>query len=321
MQATAVTVFHRVGDQAGFEDWARRVLVSARTEDGYVLGHVSDLADPGTDWAVAVTFSAEDRLHEWLDSPQRTELLRAGEQRGYWRSSGDLILTDAGPTSSGIGVFRHAVTAGREGEFRAMQARLCTAAAAFPGYEGTVLIPAGKVADADGEWLSIIRFRTGPHLSNWMRSAERTEVLSGLRSTLSQEFSAASNTTPFGTTVRIEDGRALMTPGWKSVLLVLLVLYPTVMLLSRFLGPVLDSIGAAPWLGLWISQIVSVSALQWWLMPAVSRPFRTWLDPVDGAGVRISVTGAAVILVLYAVTFAVFATVHELQFWDYATSR
>ena len=35
-----------------------------------------------------------------------------------------------------------------------------------------------------------------------------------------------------------------MTPNWKSAMLVLLVLYPTVMLLSRFLGPIVDGFGA-----------------------------------------------------------------------------
>lgn len=313
--ATAVTVFHRAGDVRDFAEWAGGLLASAESAPGHVWARVSDLVDPRIDWAVAVTFDGEDRLHAWLDSAPRREQLRDGQQRGYFCSSGDLVLTEAGPTSAGVGMFRHAVSAGKEDDFREMQVRLSTAAAAFPGYEGTVLMP----ADRDGEWLSIVRFRTGPQLSGWMRSAERTAALSGLRATLSADFSAISNTTPFGTTVRIEDGRTLMTPGWKSAMLVLLVLYPTVMLLSRFLGPVVDHAGAAPWLGLWISQVVSVTAMQWWLMPAVSRPFRTWLDPVDGAGARISVIGAVAIFGLYALTFTVFATVHELQFWDYAS--
>lgn len=312
--ATAVTVFHRVQDDGGFAAWADTLLTSARAAPGHVYGRTSDLDDPRFDWAVGLTFSSEDQLHSWLDSAERLALLDEGQRRGFWRSSGDLVLTESGPTSSGVGMFRHTVGAGKEDDFRQMQVRLSTAAAVFPGYEGTVLMP----ADRDGEWLSIVRFRTGPHLSDWMRSAERTQALAGLRSTLTEDFSAISNTTPFGTTVRIEDGRTLMTPGWKSAMLVLLVLYPTVMLLSRFLGPVVDQAGAAPWLGLWISQVVSVTAMQWWLMPAVSRPFRAWLDPVDGAGIRISVTGAVVILALYALTFTLFATVHELQFWDYS---
>lgn len=173
--ATAVTVFHRTEDAAGFAMWAGELLASAESAPGHVSGCVSDLVDPRTDWAVAVTFAGEDQMHAWLDSAPRRELLRDGQDRGCCYSSGDLVLTEAGPTSAGVGVFRHAVSTGKQDDFREMQVRLSTAASTFPGYEGTVLIP----ADRDGEWLSIVRFRTGPHLSNWMRSAERTAALSG----------------------------------------------------------------------------------------------------------------------------------------------
>jgi hypothetical protein len=90
----------------------------------------------------------------------------------------------------------------------------------------------------------------------------------------------------------------------KSAMLVPLVLYRTVMAPSRFFVPVLDHAGVGPWLALWISQILSVSTLQWWLMPNVTRPFRTWLDPVDGAGLPISAIGTAVVIVGYGVTLA-----------------
>lgn len=315
-QVTAVTVFHRAGGAAAFGVWAQHLLASARSAPGYVSGRISVHDEPGLDWAVAVTFSEETPLHSWLDSAPRAEILAEGQARGYWRSSGELVLSGNGPASPGVGLFRHTVSTGKDADFRTMQVQLATVAAGLPGYEGTTLLP----PDGDGEWSSIVRFRTGQQLSAWMRSEERDSVLHGLRSTLSADFSAVSNTTPFGTTVRIEDGRTLMTPNWKSAMLVLLVLYPTVMLLSRFLGPILDNAGAAPWLGLWISQVVSVSAMQWWLMPAASRPFRKWLDPVDGAGARTSLTGAVAIVAIYAVTFTVFATAHELQFWDYASS-
>ena len=225
-----------------------------------------------------------------------------------------MILGEEGAGTAGIGVFRHEVAPGRQDGFLATQLRLCAAAATLPGYQGTVLLP----ADRDGEWTSMVRFRTGAQLTNWIESGRRSAALENLRETLSRDFDIVSGTTPFGTTVRVQDGRTLMTPNWKSAMLVLAVLYPTVMLLSRFLGPVVDHLGAQPWLGLWISQIVSITAMQWWLMPAASRPFRRWLDPVDGAGTRVSLAGAAAILIGYAVTLALFATVHELQFWDYA---
>lgn len=312
-QVTAVTVFHRCGDDSGFVAWARQLFDSARMVEGYLSGRVSTLDDPSLDCAVAVTFSDATTMHGWLDSPQRAEVLAAGQQRGFWRSSGDLVVSAEGPASPGVGVFRHTVTAGKETEFLAMQARLSAAAVRLAGHEGTALLP----ADAPGEWISVVRYRTGPQLSAWMRSAERAQALQGLRSTLAGDFSVVSNTTPFATTVRMENGQTLMTPNWKSAMLVLLVLYPTVMVLSRFLGPVLNDVGAQPWLSLWVSQIVSVIAMQWWLMPVATMPFRRWLDPVDGASARVTAVGAAVILVVYAVTLTLFASVRELQFWDY----
>lgn len=313
--ATTVTVFHREGNVAEFGVWSQRLLASARAAEGHLFGGVSMVDEPQLDWAVAVTFSDEEQVHSWLDSEQRAAVLRDGQRRGFWRSSADLILTEDRPAPPGVGLFRHAVAPGLQDEFREMQTRLTTAAVELPGYEGTILLP----GDRDGEWSSMVRFRTAAQLSTWLQSAQRSDALQGLRSTLSKDFSTVTNTTPFGTTVRIEGGRTLMTPNWKSAMLVLLVLYPTVMLLSRFFGPALDRIGAEPWLALWVSQIISVTVLQYWLMPGLSVPFRRWLDPVDGAGLRTSVTGAVVILVLYALTLTLFATVHQLQFWDYTT--
>jgi uncharacterized protein len=64
-----------------------------------------------------------------------------------------------------------------------------------------------------------------------------------------------------------------------------------VMLQSKFVAPVIGKLGAQPWLSVWLSQVVSVALMQWWLMPTVSSWCRRWLDPVDGAGLRISLRG------------------------------
>lgn len=68
-------------------------------------------------------------------------------------------------------------------------------------------------------------------------------------------------------------------------MMVLPVLHPTV-ILSRFVGPQLNRIGAEPWLVLWISQV--------------------------------SFVGAAVVVVCCALRFTVFATVKWLQLWYFA---
>ena len=300
---TAVTIFHPVSDAASFDEWLAGGFVSSS----------ASIHDAAMDWAMAATFSDEDLLHRWLDGSERQTVLADGQFRGFWCRATDLVLADGVESAPGVSAFRHDVAKGREADFLSVQDRLATASSTFAGYQGTVLFPPGT----GDEWLSMLRFRTADQLAAWLRSPERDRALPGLRSSLTRGFSAVSQTTPFATTVRVQNGKTLMTPNWKSAMLVLLVLYPTVMVLSRFFGPTLDGLGAEPWLALWISQIVSVSALQWWLMPVVTRPFRKWLDPVDGAGGRISVIGAAIVVVLYAVTLAVFASVKWLQFWDY----
>lgn len=311
MTATAITILHRPDEQDGFEAWVDRLR--ARTADGFLESTVSVYDDPRLDCAVAVTFRTEDQLDGWLDGADRAEVLGEGARNGFRTAATDLVVVDGESPPPGLAVFRHPVATGRDADFAAAQGELTAVSSTFAGYEGTVVFPPG----VSGEWTSMIRFRTQRSLRAWLDSGERRASLPGLRSTLKRDFSMTSETTPFGTTVRIEDGKAELTPSWKSAMLVLMVLYPTVMLLSRFLGPQLDRLGAEPWLAMWLSEVASVSMLQWVLMPFAARRMRRWLDPVDGAGVVESLRGAGVVVAVYAVTLTVFASITWLQFWDY----
>lgn len=105
-----------------------------------------------------------------------------------------------------------------------------------------------------------------------------------------------------------------MTPSWKTATLLLMVLYPMVMLQSKFVAPVIGKLVAPPWLSVWLSQVISVALMTWWVMPTVSSWCRTWLDPIDGAGRRISLRGAAVGVLVCAASLTVFATVEWLQY-------
>jgi antibiotic biosynthesis monooxygenase (ABM) superfamily enzyme len=310
--ATAVTVFHRPPHDADFRAWSARMTEIARCVDGYVNSSVSVTEHPLLEPGFSVTFRSEPSLHEFLDSAERANVLSQGESLGFHCKSADLIIVEGESPPPGIGVFRHSVAPDKEAEFQATEARLVAASSRFPGFEGAALFPSDG-----GRWFSVLRFRTARQLSEWMRSDERAAALPELRSKLTEDFTVDAHTTPFGSTVRTVGGETRMTPTWKTAMLVLLVLYPTVMVLSRFFGPVLDRLGAQPWLALWLSQIVSVGLMSYFLSPAVATYFRRWLDPVDGAGRRISIAGAAVIIALYALTLLLFASVRWLQYWDY----
>ncbi|MEN4475242.1 antibiotic biosynthesis monooxygenase [Mycolicibacterium cosmeticum] len=314
MSAIVVTFFHRPADQTAFDAWAGELAAVARAAPGFVDAAVSVHTDPRLQLAVSATFGTERQLHAWLDSAAHAAVLRDGRARGLHRASSDLVVVEGECTPPGVAVFRHPVSAGREADFIAAQGDLTTASAGFSGYEGTVVFPG---TGPGGEWLTLIRFRTENLLSGWLKSPQRMAALPSLRSALDHDFSTFSHTTPLGTTVRFENGKTEMTPSWKTAMLVLMVLYPTVMLLARFLGPVLDRFGAEPWLAMWLSQVASVSLMQWVLMPFAVARTRRWLDPVAGRSRAISVRGAAAVCAVYAVTLTVFASITWLQFWDY----
>ncbi|KDF00338.1 hypothetical protein Y900_015655 [Mycolicibacterium aromaticivorans JS19b1 = JCM 16368] len=309
--ATVVTIFHPANDPADFIEWADTMRTTASESTDF---RVSVLADPHLDWGLAVTFANARALHHWLDSSARQRSLNDGRRCGILRATADIVIVEDSGVPSGVGFFRHMVAADRAADFVAAEAQLAEVSARFSGFEGCCTF----APDTGGDSFAVLRFRTEHQLVTWLESPERRAALGPLRLSLTREFSMVSSITTFGSTVRTENGHTAVTPRWKTAMLILLVLYPTVMLLSRFMGPVLDGAGAPPWLAMWLSQVVSVAVLQWALMPWVGRWFRRWLDPIDGAGVRISVLGASVILVGYLVTLGVFAVVRWLQYWDFA---
>jgi antibiotic biosynthesis monooxygenase (ABM) superfamily enzyme len=310
MSASAVTVFHRGADSAALDGWLPELLASAASAEGYLEGAISVHDAPELDPAVSVTFSNERRLHQWLDSEPRAAVLRDGQARGCWPRTPDLVVVASRNPPTGVGVFRHPVSAERQADFRASQLRLAAASSKHPGYEGNVVFP----ADRSGQTVTVVRFRTGAQLVNWLRSTARAQALPQLRSNLKRNFKQDPYIAPFGATIRTEDGQTEITPGWKVAMLVLLVVYPTVMLLSRFETPVLVRLGSPIWFTVWLNNVVATATLQWVSIPLSWFAFRRWMDPVDGRGWRIGVIGAGALIVLYVLTMLVFATIRQLQY-------
>lgn len=302
--ARAITLFHPPSDPARFGQWVVGYLASARHSPGHVSARESVQGNRPLDWAVEVAFRDADVLDAWLDGPERQAVLREGEAQGWWRCASDLVLTRDDPPPADVGVFLHSVAPGKEAEFIATQSELTRSIFAFPGYEGTALFP----ADSSGQqWMSVLRFRRADQLTNWMRSRERQDALPRLRGGLTRDFAELTRSAPFGSTIRVADGQTRITPAWKTAMLVLLCLYPTVMLLSKSLSPELGGLGVSPSVSIFAGNVVSIVALQWVLVPTVSRPFRRWLDPIDGASTRITAAGAAAIAAAYAALLALFA--------------
>lgn len=92
-----------------------------------------------------------------------------------------------------------------------------------------------------------------------------------------------------------------LPPNWKQAMVVLLVLFPTVMVLGKALSPFLSGLPFA--LQMFLSNVASVALMTWLFMPVALRRLGPWLTP---AGTGIGVRGLVTVLIGYAVALAVF---------------
>ena len=191
MKAMAVTNFERAADPEVFDGWIYDVRSAAEAAQGFVAFAASISRDAPLDWAVAVTFESEDLLHLWLDGATWKHLVRGAAARGFLRLTSDLVIVDGAVIPSGVAIVSSSVSSGMEADFQAAHVKLTMAASQFPGYEGTAIFRPG----ARGKWMSLIRFRTEPQLSAWLRSPQRNEVLPPVRSSLTRDFSVFAQTT------------------------------------------------------------------------------------------------------------------------------
>ncbi len=83
-------------------------------------------------------------------------------------------------------------------------------------------------------------------------------------------------------------------PGWKMVLTVLLGLFPTVMLITVAILPWLRSLPFP--LALLVGNVLSVSMLQWVLMPRWNRWLGFWLQPTEQISPRDNLKGTVLIV-------------------------
>lgn len=309
--ATAVVLLHSLLA----ESQLRNAREAARSMPGFQAlwsSVTGDRLQP----AAAATFGSLEDLVVWLDSDAYVSMLSSADSEGALRKSSDLLIVDGNRLPPGTAVFGHDVDRAQTASFIAAEQDLVAACAHFPGFRSIVLLPPALEA-ASRRWIAIVSFHTDEQLATWCLSAEREHRLAQVRMHLTQDSETLSVHAPFGSIVRVDRGSSRVTPTWKTTMLVLLVLYPTVMTLSRFISPVFAALGARQWLTTWLTQIVTVTGLSYVLTPLAAKVFKRWLDPAEGAAIRITVLGGVVLGVLYAASLWLFASVRWLQFWDY----
>jgi antibiotic biosynthesis monooxygenase (ABM) superfamily enzyme len=168
------------------------------------------------------------------------------------------------------------------------------AAGAFPGYQATEVYPPG--GDHDDAWVVIIHFDDEATLGAWLGAPERAAWVARLPHA-ARDFRIRTMPGGFGSWVAGQAGDgadAARVPHWKSFLLVLLALYPTVMVLTLFVSPRTAGLGLP--LAMLLGNVMSVAILEWGVMPLLNRLLGPWLAADGRDGRRVSIIGAALVV-------------------------
>ncbi len=301
-----VVIAQRVlqGAQTAYILWQEEMNAKCRDFPGFEAAEIIPPV-PGEqeDFVVVYRFDSFAHLDTWLRSDVRREWLVEGARFFAAEASQHVMASPSPPRSAGM-VVSTRVRPGKEREYRDWQRAIDAEAARFAGFQGSEVFP--PVPGRQEEWVTVVRFDTPEHVEGWLDSEERRRLIEKGEPLFAhvQLDKIASGFPGWFTLGLGRGGTPELPPNWKQALSVLVVLYPTVMLLGRYLSPWLE--GLAPPLAMFVGNAASVALLTWLLMPVVNRLLGFWLSPGPEGALRTEALGVGAVLLGCAVSIAAF---------------
>lgn len=295
----------RAGCEADYRRWQDRTSETVRGFEGFEGTEQYPSSSAGeNEWVVVFRFSRLDQLTAWLDSDARRELLEQGRTLFEEPPTQEVLVGGTPVRDSVTAVISHEVRPEREQDFVRWQEKAVAAQRKFPGFTGSELFrPVEGVQD---RWVVVFRFDTRQHLDDWLGSAVRERLLDEGRDFF-VSYDVRKIGSAFGSWFGFDaDAERGVPPDWKQAMVVLLALYPTVTVLNLTVAPWLKALGAPGYLGLFISNVLSVCILTWLLMPLLTRSLAFWLMPSRAQSLRTHVAGAVLVALCWAVFIAIF---------------
>lgn len=306
ISATVVVAQHvRSGWEQEYLRWQAGVNQQCQTFPGFeaaeVVPPISGIQD---DFVVVYRFDTAAHLDAWLRSEVRRSLLLRGESL-FVGAAKQHVVAGVRPATHIAGmVVSTRVKPGREREYREWQNMIDTEAGHFPGFLGNEVF--APVPGVQEEWVVVVRFDSVEHLQDWLSSNARKRLLEQAAHLWDEARveSFGSGFPAWFTAGAAGQGGPTVPPNWKQAMSVLLVLYPTVMLLNLFLSPLLA--GLPPALSMFFGNVASVALLTWLLMSMVNRVFGFWLIPSPSRSGLVEAIGVGAMLLGYALAVIIF---------------
>ena len=288
------------GREAGFNAWYSRIVALAKEFAGLVeVQLIEPVSGVQNQWTLILTFDSISRLRALLNDG-RYRVIAADAETATGAVLDQQVVRDVQQVTVPVTVVvSQLLKPGVEAAYEKWQLKVDEAARKFPGFLGTELLK--PVAGVQDEWVVIFRFDSSRHLDDWFASDVYVE--------LKKEAEAFYKSVQVRRIGRgFEDWFAnaagdtvTLVPQWKMAMVVLLTLFPTDLLLSMFVTPLMGFLPLP--LAVFISNIISVTFLTWVVMPVVTRALHRWLEAEQ---IRHTVLGAAMLCVIYAIMVMTF---------------
>jgi uncharacterized protein len=295
----------RAGRDDEFSAWQTRIGTFASEFPGFIDQSILPPNPPAQiDWVILQRFVSLEAATSWLNSKERLEMIDHVLPMLVGQDDVHILKDDAdgvlpSPVSA---VIATNLKPDSEALYRAWEQKIAMVQSKARGFQGFRFEP--PIPGVQDNWLSIVRFDSEANLQAWMNSAERLALLREAEP-FTEEHHARVVRTGFDQWFKVAEG-APQPAAWKMNMLVLMALYPVVFLFGVLVqAPFMTNKGVPFWLALFVSQIFSITALNW-LTPWCARRFGWWLSPHGPSLARINLAGAGIVIGLYAVCLLAF---------------
>lgn len=276
-----------------FTAWQARYQETVTSFPGLLAAELGAPGRGSAIWTTNLTFESDEFLVNWLNSPERAELL---SEISPLTMSG-MTTRFSGEKGAELGATEAFFTRVREDritEFQEWQAQIHQEQAQFPGYLGMVFQPPVKGQE---EWVTLVRFDNTEHLEAWLSSEQRKRLIGKLEE-LVEEIRQCRVTSSYPGWLPTAPAGSEPPPNWKVTMLVILGLFPIVMFQVRFFNPWLAAnLPNSP--GTLLANILSAILISYVTMPAGIYLFGWWLYPDKEKARSISIKGTVILIACY----------------------
>jgi hypothetical protein len=298
--APVVSVITRVEnsalvDQGELSAWLVRLSIDGYRCAGFWSG---EILPPGRaqndDWMIVQRFSSMDRAKKWQQSDSRKLILDRFKEIGG-ADKGNVIdeISSDGSIGNAVTAIVTHVKPDMEDDYWQWEHKIQAAQAKFAGYGGVYVQPPppGK----PGQWTTLLRFDSPNALEKWFDAPERIAILAEANKFVTGfHFHKIESSFP-GWIPDLDKNKS--TPAWKGATMVVIGLFPILIMLKKYFGPLVASF--VPILSMAVSTVLSVALVSFVTMPLLVKLFGWWLAPdSEHATPMTDIKGFAIALII-----------------------